>query len=151
MFCKLICNLHTKSILMFEGLSVWTTVVRIKGENPSHQRTGDLSLNPGHLSPSLSLSFLICQAHGLSETCKTLPALKFLASTNQKSRRTSGTTGVCVWANLDIYCFCSCFHQGLGALLTVHPSKVIRILFLSALVFCSLTCIINYSFSKWQA
>ena len=58
---------------------------------------------------TLSLSFLICQMRGLSETFKTFPTLNFLDSPNQRSRLTLGTAGVCVWANLDIYCFCSLF------------------------------------------
>lgn len=90
-----------------------------------------------------SLSFLICQMNG--------PWNAWILQTRradapwEPQASVSGRT----WT---FTAFVPCFDKGLGGpFLTVHPSRLIRILFLSALVFCTSTCIINYSFSKWQA
>lgn len=103
---KLIYNLQKRGILELTIPLVWEQLSMQSGRQVLYSQIRSKS------APPLSLSFLICQMKWLGETFKTLLALKFVDSTNQKSRRTLGTAGVCVWANLALYCFCSLFWQG---------------------------------------
>lgn len=97
---KLIYNLQLKGILEFEDPSGLSATDKVGNLAPDRQVT--YSQIWSQSAPPLSLGFLICQMSGLGQTFKTFLALKFLDSTNQRSRRTLGTAGVCVWANLDI-------------------------------------------------